>query len=134
LPRRRAFWGYFAASPSQAMWKYWRHAILGIGLLAALLTPSGDAFSMFAIGLPMVFLYFLSILLVGRIEAQMLDIGSAVRIIREPYFGRLGTVVELPPELMEIESGTHARVLKAKLDDGTVAVVPRANVEIIVEE
>jgi hypothetical protein len=35
---------------------------------------------------------------------------------------------------MEIESGTHARVLKAKLDDGTVAVVPRANVEIIVEE
>ena len=67
-------------------------------------------------------------------EAQMLDIGSAVRIIREPYFGRLGTVVELPPELMEIESGTHARVLKAKLDDGTVAVVPRANVEIIVED
>ena len=67
-------------------------------------------------------------------EAQTLNIGSAVRIIREPYFGRLGTVVELPPELMEIESGTHARVLKAELDDGTIAVVPRANVEIIVEE
>jgi hypothetical protein len=67
-------------------------------------------------------------------EAQTLDIGSAVRIIREPYFGRLGTVVELPPELMEIESGTHARVLKAELDDGTIAVVPRANVEIIVED
>lgn len=67
-------------------------------------------------------------------EAQTLDIGSSIRIIREPYFGRLGTVVELPPELMEIESGTHARVLKAKLDDGTIAVVPRANVEIIVEE
>ncbi len=67
-------------------------------------------------------------------EAQALDIGSAVRIIREPYFGRLGTVVELPPELMEIESGTHARVLKARLDDGAIAIVPRANVEIIVEE
>jgi len=67
-------------------------------------------------------------------EAQTLDIGSVVRIIREPYFGRLGTVVELPPELMEIESGTHARVLTAKLDDGTLAVVPRANVEIIVED
>ena len=67
-------------------------------------------------------------------EAQTLNIGSTVRIIREPYFGRLGTVVELPPELMEIESGTHARVLKAELDDGTIAVVPRANVEIIVEE
>ncbi|MFN7017256.1 MAG: hypothetical protein ACK4P5_08875 [Fimbriimonadales bacterium] len=67
-------------------------------------------------------------------EAQMLNIGSAIRVIREPYFGRLGTVIELPPELMEIESGTHARVLKAKLDDGTIAIVPRANVEIIVEE
>jgi hypothetical protein len=67
-------------------------------------------------------------------ETQILEIGSAVRIIREPYFGRLGTVIELPPELMEIESGTHARVLKAKLDDGTIVVVPRANVEIIVEE
>jgi hypothetical protein len=67
-------------------------------------------------------------------ETQILEIGSTVRIIREPYFGRLGTVIELPPELMEIESGTHARVLKAKLDDGTVVVVPRANVEIIVEE
>jgi hypothetical protein len=67
-------------------------------------------------------------------EAQTLDIGSVVRIIREPYFGRLGTVVELPPELMEIESGTHARVLKAELDGGAIAVVPRANVEIIVED
>lgn len=67
-------------------------------------------------------------------EVQLLDIGSAVRIIREPYFGQLGTVVELPPELMEIESGTHARVLKARLNDGSVVVVPRANVEIIVED
>jgi len=67
-------------------------------------------------------------------EAQTLEVGSQVRIIREPYFGRLGTVVELPPELVELESGTHARVLKARLEDGTIATVPRANVEIIVEE
>ncbi|MDW8368609.1 MAG: hypothetical protein RMK49_22400, partial [Abditibacteriales bacterium] len=44
-------------------------------------------------------------------EAQTLEIGSNIRVIREPYFGRLGTVIELPPELMEIESGTRARVL-----------------------
>jgi len=54
----------------ESMWRYWRQAILAIGVLAALLTPSGDAFSMFAIGLPMVFLYFLSILLVGRIAKK----------------------------------------------------------------
>jgi sec-independent protein translocase protein TatC len=53
-----------------AMWRYWRHAVVIIGLLAALLTPSGDAFSMLAIALPMVFLYFLSILLVGRIAKR----------------------------------------------------------------
>jgi Sec-independent protein secretion pathway component TatC len=41
-----------------------------IGLLAALLTPSGDAFSMLAVSLPMVFLYFLSILLVARIAKR----------------------------------------------------------------
>ncbi|MCS7209688.1 MAG: hypothetical protein NZ874_08975 [Fimbriimonadales bacterium] len=67
-------------------------------------------------------------------ESQTLEVGSPIRVIREPYFGRLGTVLELPPELVEIESGTRARVLKAQLDDGTIAVVPRANVEIIVEE
>ncbi|MFQ3609936.1 MAG: hypothetical protein SNJ72_00430 [Fimbriimonadales bacterium] len=67
------------------------------------------------------------------LQVQMLDIGTSVRIIREPYFGRIGQVTELPPELMEIESGTHARVLRARLDDGAVVVVPRANVEIIAE-
>ncbi len=54
----------------EAMWRHWRYAILIIGLLAALLTPSGDAFSMLAIGLPMVFLYFLSIFLVARIAKR----------------------------------------------------------------
>ncbi len=66
-------------------------------------------------------------------ETQQLEIGTPIRVIREPYFGKLGRVLELPPELVEIESGTHARVLKAELEDGTVAVVPRANVEIIAE-
>ena len=66
-------------------------------------------------------------------ETQQLEIGAPIRIIREPYFGKLGRVVELPPELVEIESGTHARVLKAELEDGSVVVVPRANVEIIAE-
>jgi sec-independent protein translocase protein TatC len=52
------------------MWRYWRQAVVIIGLLAALLTPSGDAFSMLAVSLPMVFLYFLSILLVARIAKR----------------------------------------------------------------
>ncbi len=57
------------ATPEK-MWRSWRYAVLAIALMAALLTPSGDAFSMLAIGLPMVFLYFLSILLVGRVAKR----------------------------------------------------------------
>lgn len=52
------------------MWRSWRYAVVGIVALAALITPSGDAFSMLAIGIPMVFLYFLSIFLVARIAKK----------------------------------------------------------------
>ncbi len=57
--------------------------------------------------------------------------GTPLRIIREPYFGRLAEVVDLPPELQVIESEAKVRILRAKLEDGTIVVVPRANVEII---
>lgn len=60
-----------------------------------------------------------------------LDLGSAVRIIREPYFGMIGKITELPSQLMVVESGTEVRVLKAELASGEVVCVPRANVEII---
>ncbi len=60
-----------------------------------------------------------------------LKAGTPIRIIREPYFGRLGEVTGLPAELSEVESGAKVRVLQAKLDDGSEVTVPRANVEII---
>lgn len=66
-------------------------------------------------------------------EAQMLDIGTPIRVIREPYFGKLGRVTALPPELVEVESGAMVRVLEAELEGGVRAQVPRANVEIIAE-
>jgi hypothetical protein len=58
------------------------------------------------------------------------EIGSLLRVIRQPWFGRIGTVVELPAELRELESGSLARVMVVEFtDDGSRAVVPRANVE-----
>jgi len=58
--------------------------------------------------------------------------GSLLRVIREPHFGRIATVVELPPELRELESGSMARVMVVEFaDDRARAVVPRANVELI---
>ncbi len=63
----------------------------------------------------------------------MLDRGSHVRIIREPHFGEIGEVMELPPELQKIESGAAVRVLTVKLSDGEQFTFPRANVELIEE-
>ena len=64
-------------------------------------------------------------------DAQTLGPGTPIRVIREPYFGRIGSVTELPAQLQVVESGAEVRVLKAVLDDGQEVMVPRANVEII---
>jgi hypothetical protein len=66
-------------------------------------------------------------------DQQALAEGSAIRVIREPYFGELATVTALPPELQEIESGAMVRILHARLESGEEIVIPRANVEIIAE-
>ncbi len=64
-------------------------------------------------------------------DSGTLDIGTPIRIIREPYFGQLAVVSALPSELQQVESETMVRVLQARLDDGREVTVPRANVEII---
>jgi hypothetical protein len=59
--------------------------------------------------------------------------GYPVRVIRQPYFGRLGKVSALPPELQKLESESSARVLEVQFADGTKAIIPRANVEMLEE-
>ncbi|HOJ20225.1 MAG TPA: hypothetical protein PLU39_02875 [Armatimonadota bacterium] len=66
-------------------------------------------------------------------DESALEIGTRIRVIREPYFGRLGRVATLPPEPQQIPTGASVRVLGADLDGGEHVVIPRANVEIIVE-
>jgi hypothetical protein len=60
-----------------------------------------------------------------------LHVGDEVRVIRAPYFGRLGRVTALPAELQKLESETKARVLEIEFPDGQRAIIPRANVEMI---
>lgn len=62
-----------------------------------------------------------------------LDIGTSVRLIRDPWFGRIGSVKALPSEPQVLGSESRARVLDVSLDDGEVVTVPRANVELIEE-
>lgn len=60
--------------------------------------------------------------------------GTPVRIIREPYFGALGTVMRLPVELQRVESESNVRVIEIEIEGSMERViVPRANVEIIEE-
>ncbi len=60
-----------------------------------------------------------------------LVIGTPIRVIREPYFGQLGTVTNLPAELQIIETEAKVRVLEVELEDKRRVILPRANVEII---
>ena len=62
-----------------------------------------------------------------------LTVGYPIRVIREPYFGRLGKVSALPPALQKLESESSARVLEVEFQDGTKAIIPRANVEMLEE-
>lgn len=59
--------------------------------------------------------------------------GTPIRIIADPYFGEMATVVSLPVQLHKVETRSLVRVLEAKLDNGETIIVPRANVEIIEE-
>lgn len=67
-----------------------------------------------------------------KLEAGMKP-GTNVRIIRAPYFGKLGKVVSLPPELRMSKTESYVRVVEIELEDKQRVIVPRANVEIIEE-
>lgn len=57
--------------------------------------------------------------------------GTRVRIIREPHFGQLGRVSDLPAPLQKLPTEAMVRVLVVELEAGGTHVLPRANVEII---
>jgi hypothetical protein len=57
--------------------------------------------------------------------------GSPVRIIRQPGFGRLGTVKSLPTGVQAVECETKVRVVEVEFAGGETSIVPRANVEAI---
>lgn len=61
----------------------------------------------------------------------MLEIGTPVRVIRDPYFGLIGSIQNLPSEPATLESGSRARVLEVKFETGRTVTIPRANVELI---
>ena len=63
--------------------------------------------------------------------AGQLAVGAQVRLIREPYFGRLAVVTGLPAAPRRIETEAEVRVVEVDLGGGRSALVPRANVEMV---
>jgi hypothetical protein len=68
-----------------------------------------------------------------KVVSQGLAVGSPIRVIRHPHFGRIGKVADLPSPLQKLESESMARVLEVEFEDGSKSVVPRANVELLEE-
>ncbi|HJT22719.1 MAG TPA: hypothetical protein VJ746_19760 [Nitrospira sp.] len=67
----------------------------------------------------------------GRGEREGIRLGDPVRIIRDPWFGRIGEVSALPSDLTKIPTESEVRVLEVKFPDGSRAVIPRTNIEVI---
>jgi biotin carboxyl carrier protein len=67
----------------------------------------------------------------GGATAGVLEVGTPVRVIRDPHFGVLGTVAALPERPAVLDSGSKARVLEVAVEGGARITVPRANVELI---
>jgi transcription antitermination factor NusG len=63
-------------------------------------------------------------------ESGGIRAGSVVRVIRAPYFGRIGRIVGLPSELRKMESETMVRVAEVEIDNEQF-LIPRANLEIV---
>lgn len=73
------------------------------------------------------------------IEAKKIEVtkgmepGMLVRIVRQPYFGHIGQIVDLPVDLQKIQTESLVRVAAVELENKIQVTVPRANLEIIEE-
>lgn len=70
MPIALLFLGKLGIVDAKMLRSGWRFALVGIAVLAAVATPSSDAFSMIAMAIPLVFLYMLSIALVKMVEPK----------------------------------------------------------------
>ena len=66
-------------------------------------------------------------------DDMVISLGSNIRVIITPYFGRVGKVISLPSKLMKMESETIVRVAEIEFSNGEKATIPRANLEMILE-
>jgi hypothetical protein len=67
----------------------------------------------------------------AMLQRDGIKIGDQVRIIRDPLFGKIGEVASLPADLQKIPTESDVRVMEVRFADGSKAVIPRTNIELI---
>jgi hypothetical protein len=67
----------------------------------------------------------------AEVQHTGIRLGDSVRIIRDPLFGKIGEVSALPSDLAKIPTESDVRVLQVTFADGSRAVIPRTNIEVI---
>jgi hypothetical protein len=65
------------------------------------------------------------------LQREGIRIGDQVRTIRDPLFGKIGEVASLPSDLQKIQTESDVRVMEVRFADGSTAMIPRANIELI---
>ncbi len=68
-----------------------------------------------------------------EVDTGLMHVNSTVRIIRDPHFGELGRVTDLPAEPHVLDTEAAVRILTVALKDGEHVTLPRANVELVDE-
>ena len=58
-------------------------------------------------------------------------IGRKARLLGQPYFGGVGTIVGIPPEIERLASGMESHVAMIEREDGAIIRVPLGNFEIL---
>lgn len=66
-----------------------------------------------------------------REESPALKEGTLVRLVREPYLGKVGYVASLPPERRKVEWGVEVEGVEVDLEEGERVFVPLANLELL---
>jgi hypothetical protein len=66
-----------------------------------------------------------------RREGPALKEGTLVRLVREPYLGKVGYVASLPPQKRRVEWGVEVEGIEVDLEEGGRVFVPLANLELL---
>jgi len=64
-------------------------------------------------------------------DTDVIAAGKHVRIVSPPYQGKLATVIAVPDNLSILPSGVSVAAATVRLEDGEMALVPLANLDLI---